>query len=124
MNDDARPALRAHPNGIVSRALQAVTEVSDLASRLAAQPVTEETVNVAVEADNSAFGAALLTATTAVQAAMDEVDGQALTAFDNTLDALDKARSAFQRAGDNNRQQAAAFAQTAREHAESAARRR
>jgi len=101
-------------NAIVRRAIDAVVNAHTVTTRLAA--VVDPTK---VDLDSAEFLSAVSAAQTAVEAAMDEVDGQALTALDHAVDALASARNAFAQPGENNRKAAAAHTADAKQHADS-----
>jgi hypothetical protein len=109
-------------NNIVRKAVAAVNQLDTLAVRLGGVPVSEATRLVQLQEDNAAFLAAVNQAQTAVEAAMDELDGPALTAFDNGLHALRSARSAYYKPVDTNRSETATLVRRARDFVQSGSR--
>lgn len=101
-------------NQIITRAQTAVNAVAELTGRLAAVTVDETTRMCADRNANSEFTRLVGDAETAVEAAMDEVDGPALTHFDYALDALRSARQAYFVPQDANRATANDHAQHAK----------
>lgn len=82
-------------NEIVSNARTQVEALVEVAQRLSAVAESESTTMCADQEANQEFNAAVTSAEEAVQAAMDEVSGPALTAFDYALDDLRLARQAY-----------------------------
>ena len=93
----------------VRKALETVNTVNDIASRLAAAEVTVQTTNCAVQGDNSEFLRAVNAAETALRTAFDDVMAQELTALDNALDRVRRARQAYYRNVATNRKDAASL---------------
>lgn len=84
-------------------AIDAVNQLHTLVARLAQTPISEATRLVQVEEDNREFLAAVNNAQLAVEAALDEVDGQALTKLDFAVDAVRRARTQYYTPVDGNR---------------------
>lgn len=103
-------------NQIITRAQTAVDALAEATSRLSAVTVTETTRMCGDASANSEFTRLVSAAETAVETAMDEVDGPALTEFDYALDALRTARQDFFVPTDANRVNANDHAQRAKRH--------
>lgn len=103
-------------NAIVSRAVEAVEHAHTIAGRLARTPVSEATTKGSVSADNDEFTAAVDAARLSVEAAMDELDGPALTRFDFAVASIGDARTAYFTKKGCNRADAAALLLTAKNH--------
>ena len=100
-------------NNNVRKAVEAVDHANQIASRLALADITDATTNCAVAADNAEFLTAINAAQLAVEAAMDEVDGAALTELDFAAAAVACARMHYYRPARTNRKDAAAETQNA-----------
>lgn len=110
-------------NNHVRHASDAVSQLHTLVARLASAPVTTQTRMVQVEDDSRDFVEKSNVAVTAIEQAMDEVDGPALTALDSALDSLRRARAAFYTPVDDNRANTLTFVTQARNYVQSATRR-
>lgn len=92
--------------GLQTPILSAQRDVEALfafSEQITAETITEDTSNCADQEANSEFTRLAQAAETTVMAALDDVDGPALTNFDTALDELRQARQEFFRKDPRNR---------------------
>lgn len=89
--------------GAILAAQRDVQALHAFSERVSLEPVTMDTTNCADPGANGEFTRLVQAAEASLQAALDDVDGPALTHFDTALDELRLARQEFFRNVEGNR---------------------